>query len=262
MSLRRREAVSHQHVTSRVLQLVVVVSMTMTSSAQQLREMRMTGSSASFAQFEAWRACRNGSIALQFATDQSDALLLYTDGFGREFVELRLIDATLRMRVSLGGDDVIINAGSQLNDSRAHAVEIRRRGGVTQLTLDRIPQTKRHSGDLDFGRDNFNSFVFVGGLPLAYRSGWESLAMPVVIFTPSFRGIVSNLRFSQCAQPFAPPTLIDHDGLQAPDVTSFHCSPDVDQCENAGRCVPVTDVTTVCNCDGRHFTGSQCEKGE
>ena len=244
------------------LLLVIVTCIVMTSSAPELRELRMTGSTSSFAQYETWRACQNGSIALQFATDQSDALILYSDAFGREYVELRLIDATLRMRVSLGDGDVIITAGSQLNDSRLHSVEIRRRRDVTQLTLDRIPQTKRHSGDLDFGRDDFNGFVFVGGLPLAHRSHWQRLAMPVIIFINNFRGIIRNIRFSQCGQPTAPPTLVDFGGLQADDVTSFICDSDADPCVNEGRCVPVDDENTLCSCDRKRFTGRRCEKGE
>ncbi|KOB70283.1 Uncharacterized protein OBRU01_15659, partial [Operophtera brumata] len=89
-----------------------------------------------YSQFKKWNAGLNGTLELEFKTDQQNGLLLYTDDGGTyDFFELKLVNGQLRLRYNLGGVD-----------------------GDTQSKTSR-------GKEFIFGKFNSNSDVFVGGIP-------------------------------------------------------------------------------------------------
>jgi len=83
----------------------------------------LDGGQNSYTQFKKWNAAANGSLELEFKTDQPNGLLLYTDDGGTyDFFELKLVEGALRLRYNLGGGAQIITVGRDLNDSHWHKV--------------------------------------------------------------------------------------------------------------------------------------------
>lgn len=86
----------------------------------------LDGGQNSYSQFRKWNAAANGSLELEFKTDQPNGLLLYTDDGGTyDFFELKLVEGALRLRYNLGGGAQIITVGRDLNDSHWHKVLVR-----------------------------------------------------------------------------------------------------------------------------------------
>ena len=78
-----------------------------------------------YSQFKKWNAGLNGTLELEFKTDQPNGLLLYTDDGGTyDFFELKLVNGALRLRYNLGGGAQIITVGSNLNDGHWHKVQV------------------------------------------------------------------------------------------------------------------------------------------
>lgn len=78
-----------------------------------------------YSQFRKWNAGLNGTLELEFKTDQPNGLLLYTDDGGTyDFFELKLVNGALRLRYNLGGGAQIITVGSNLNDGHWHKVQV------------------------------------------------------------------------------------------------------------------------------------------
>ncbi|OWR48718.1 hypothetical protein KGM_214752 [Danaus plexippus plexippus] len=158
-----------------------------------------------YSQFRKWNAGLNGTLELEFKTDQPNGLLLYTDDGGTyDFFELKLVNGALRLRYNLGGGAQIITVGNNLNDGHWHKVQVGRRDEHTSLSVDGSTQSKASRGkEFDFGKFNTNSDVFIGGIPSSYNSKLTTLALPSVIFEPKFRGSVRNLVYSDL--PGQPP---------------------------------------------------------
>jgi len=86
---------------------------------------QLTGSENSYAMFRKWYAGLNGSLELEFKTEQPNGLLLYTDDGGTyDFFELKLVEGTLRLRYNLGGGAQIISVGRDLHDGHWHKVQV------------------------------------------------------------------------------------------------------------------------------------------
>jgi Laminin G domain len=85
----------------------------------------LDGSQNSFAQFRKWYTGLNGSLELEFKTEQPNGLVLYTDDGGTyDFFELKLVEGALRLRYNLGGGAQIITVGRDLHDSHWHKVQV------------------------------------------------------------------------------------------------------------------------------------------
>jgi neurexin len=158
----------------------------------------LEGSQSSYAQFRKWNAGLNGTLELEFRTDQPNGLLLYTDDGGTfDFFELKLVEGALRLRYNLGGGAQIITSGRNLSDSRWHKAEIRRSVEQTSLTVDHVTVTRTSRGrEFVFGNVSTNSLVYVGGLPTWYGTKLTQLALPSVMFEPRYRGAVRNLIYA------------------------------------------------------------------
>lgn len=78
-----------------------------------------------YSQFRKWNADLNGTLELEFKTDQPNGLLLYTDDGGTyDFFELKLVNGALRLRYNLGGGAQIITIGNNLHDGHWHKVQV------------------------------------------------------------------------------------------------------------------------------------------
>ncbi|XP_035900553.1 neurexin-3 isoform X4 [Anopheles stephensi] len=158
----------------------------------------LDGSQNSFAQFRKWYTGLNGSLELEFKTEQPNGLVLYTDDGGTfDFFELKLVEGALRLRYNLGGGAQIITVGRDLHDGHWHKVQVMRNDEHTTLTVDGVSQSRSSRGkEFLFGKFATNSDVFVGGMPNWYNTKLALLALPSVIFEPRFRGSVRNLVYS------------------------------------------------------------------
>lgn len=86
----------------------------------------LDGTQNSFAQFRKWYTGINGTLELEFKTEQPNGLVLYTDDGGTyDFFELKLVEGALRLRYNLGGGAQIITVGHDLHDGNWHKVQVR-----------------------------------------------------------------------------------------------------------------------------------------
>lgn len=85
----------------------------------------LDGTQNSYAQFRKWYTGLNGTLELEFKTEQPNGLVLYTDDGGTyDFFELKLVEGALRLRYNLGGGAQIITVGRDLHDGHWHKVQV------------------------------------------------------------------------------------------------------------------------------------------
>lgn len=109
-----------KHLLVLVFTLLVVILSSHAGSAFLL-----DGSQNSFAQFRKWYTGLNGTLELEFKSDQPNGLVLYTDDGGTyDFFELKLVEGVLRLRYNLGGGAQIIAVGRDLHDGHWHKVQV------------------------------------------------------------------------------------------------------------------------------------------
>ena len=79
---------------------------------------------------------RTNLISLEFATVQSDSLLLYNPGgsSSREFFALEIVDGTIHLSYDLGSGPVRLHTHKQVADGHFHSVAARRIGNVSRTT--------------------------------------------------------------------------------------------------------------------------------
>lgn len=88
----------------------------------------LDGTQNSYAQFRKWYSGLNGSLELEFKTEQPNGLVLYTDDGGTyDFFELKLVEGSLRLRYNLGGGAQIITVGRDIHDGHWHKVQVSRK---------------------------------------------------------------------------------------------------------------------------------------
>jgi hypothetical protein len=86
----------------------------------------LDGTQNSHAQFRKWYTGLNGTLELEFKTEQPNGLVLYTDDGGTyDFFELKLVEGALRLRYNLGGGAQIITVGRDLHDGHWHKVQVK-----------------------------------------------------------------------------------------------------------------------------------------
>ncbi|XP_049877630.1 neurexin-1-like [Pectinophora gossypiella] len=216
-----------------------------------------------YSQFRKWNAGLNGTLELEFKTDQPNGLLLYTDDGGTyDFFELKLVNGALRLRYNLGGGAQIITVGNNLNDGHWHKVQVARRDEHTSLAVDGATQSKTSRGkEFVFGKFPTNSDVFVGGIPPSYNSKLTTLALPSAIFEPKFRGSVRNLVYSD--GPGQPPRRQELRHSRDLKSLSRNASGDAcerrDPCQHGGVCIS-TDDGPICECRDGDYEGAFCER--
>ncbi|XP_037828017.1 neurexin-1 isoform X2 [Lucilia sericata] len=259
-----------------LLLLSLIISCLTTINAFQL-----DGSQSSFAQFRKWYVGLNGSLELEFKTEQPNGLVLYTDDGGTyDFFELKLVEGALRLRYNLGGGAQIITVGRDLHDGHWHKVQVIRNDEQTSLIVDGVSQSRATKGkEFQFGKFATNSDVYVGGMPNWYSTKLALLALPSVIFEPRFRGSIRNLVYSDQPggqtrrQEMKQPRDIkcgdgpcDHGEMPKEKVvrnsrgsnTTDACERH-DPCQHGGICIS-TDSGPICECRNLEFDGQYCEK--
>ncbi|BFF90510.1 neurexin-1 [Drosophila madeirensis] len=242
---------------------------------------QLDGSQSSFYTFRKWYTGLNGTLELEFKTEQPNGLVLYTDDGGTyDFFELKLVEGALRLRYNLGGGAQIITVGRELHDGHWHKVQVLRNDDQTSLIVDGVSQQRSTKGkEFQFGKFASNSDVYVGGMPNWYSSKLALLALPSVIFEPRFRGAIRNLVYadqpggSTRRQEIKQPRDIkcgdvpcDHGELPARERplrgvrgnTTDACERN-DPCQHGGICIS-TDSGPICECRNLEYDGQYCEK--
>ncbi|CAO1431878.1 unnamed protein product [Diamesa hyperborea] len=240
----------------------------------------LDGTQNSYAQFRKWYTGLNGTLELEFKTEQPNGLVLYTDDGGTyDFFELKLVEGALRLRYNLGGGAQIITVGRDLHDGHWHKVQVLRNDEHSTLTVDGVSQSKVSRGkEFQFGKFTTNSDIFVGGMPNWYNAKLALLALPSVIFEPRFRGSVRNLVYTD--QPGILPrrqemrqprdvkcgdSPCDHADLPKEKVTRGLRNNVTDACErhdpcqHGGICIS-TDSGPLCECRNVEYEGTYCER--
>ena len=96
----------------------------------------LEGSSSSYAQFRKWYPSWNATIEFEFLTRHPNGVLLYTDDGGYyNFIELKLVDGSLRLRYNLGRGAKVLSVGHDLHDPYGLA-RVTRRFSERQLWVD------------------------------------------------------------------------------------------------------------------------------
>lgn len=221
----------------------------------------LQGSQNSYALFSSWSPCANGSINFNFKTDRPNALLLYADDVSKlDYVELKLVGGTVRLRMKYGKTALITNLGYGLHDLRWHSVELRRKGLETIFLVDGLREIHVQRGPgmkLNFGTPGKISKLFIGGMPEAYGSELSKLALPSVVFEPSFKGSIRNLTYVNCGNRPEKPEMLEYSGLvQKRDL----CETD-NPCQHGGIC-SVSDNGLDCDCTSTEYDGPMCEIGK
>ncbi|KAH8276780.1 hypothetical protein KR026_000655 [Drosophila bipectinata] len=242
---------------------------------------QLDGSQNSFYTFRKWYTGLNGTLELEFKTEQPNGLVLYTDDGGTyDFFELKLVEGALRLRYNLGGGAQIITVGRELHDGHWHKVQVLRNDEQTSLIVDGVSQQRSAKGkEFQFGKFASNSDVYVGGMPNWYSTKLALLALPSVIFEPRFRGAIRNLVYadqpggSTRRQEIKQPRDIkcgdvpcDHGEMQARERplrgvrgnTTDACERN-DPCQHGGICIS-TDSGPICECRNLEYDGQYCEK--
>ncbi len=220
----------------------------------------LEGSQTSYAKFPKWNPCQNGSLTLEFQTQQPNGILLYSDDGGKyDFVEVKLVGGTIRLRLNLGEGTSILTVGQHLNDRRWHKVEIKRNYQETSLKVDNIGQTRASRGqEYGFGNYSQNSYVFVGGMPIAYSAMLSLLALPSVMFEPRFRGAIRNLLYSNCGEPAVRVIMLDSQGVRT---NTLDLCEQENACQSGGVCIS-TDTGSLCDCSATDYEGQYCQAGK
>ncbi|XP_063235605.1 neurexin 1 isoform X2 [Bacillus rossius redtenbacheri] len=238
----------------------------------------LEGSQTSYAQFRKWNAGLNGTLELEFKTEQPNGLLLYTDDGGTyDFFEIKLVEGALRLRYNLGGGAQILTVGRDLNDGHWHKVKVQRLRELTTLSVDGAVQTRASRGkEFQFGRLATNSDVFVGGMPAWYNTKLTLLALPSVIFEPRFGGAVRNLVYAddetaaprrqemvmkdfKCGAFHCVNTVVRGKTVRGIRGNATDACEDHDPCQHGGICIS-TDSGPICECRNVDFEGIFCEK--
>lgn len=221
----------------------------------------LDGSPGAYAKFPAWELCHNGSVSLEFKTDEPDALLFYVDDGRYDFFELKLVDGVAKLRYNLGEGTVVISAGHSLNDVQWHKVHVMYGYGNVTFLLDKIEQVRlirtQNSSDPETTQSS-NKFFFVGGLPKHYNDKLFTLALPSVVFEPPLQGSVRNLMWSNCGKDTVRPEMLDFEGILSNDEDlCVRGNP----CLNGGVCL-TTSAGLLCDCTKTAFKGDRCDIGK
>ncbi|GFO35581.1 neurexin [Plakobranchus ocellatus] len=250
--------------------------------------LNLDGSLGSYAQYPPWDMCLNGSISLDFKTKAQKALLLYLHRPDKLYFELKLMNGHLKLRANLGLGSFKIDTAQVVSDGEWHSVEVNQDGDVTTLIIDSVKYMEPSPGLVNLVQQSSlrqisgqalpaslsssslssassssssenESYVFIGGFPREYDSkNVSSLAVPLVIFEPRFRGSIRNFFYQNCSEEPQRPELLSSSGILTKDVDlCVRRNP----CLNGGRCL-TTDAGRVCDCSSTEYTGDRCDLRE
>ena len=224
---------------------------------------RLDGSHLSYIKFPKWFPCQNGSISFEFETRRSTAMLLYMDDGGiSDFLELKLVRGTARLRYNYGNQAIIQTCGDDLNDGNWHKVRIQSSRKEMKVFIDDILQTANYylrNKKQPLVEGLFTNFLYFGGLPKTWHHNIsQEFSLPSVLFEPHFLGSFRNVNYSQCGSEPEKVSVIDSEGVRTSvdDPCAIY-----NPCQHGGQCIS-SDEGPVCECDFTEYHGTHCTIGE
>ncbi|KAG7478673.1 protocadherin Fat 4-like [Solea senegalensis] len=203
---------------------------------------------------------RTNLISLEFATVQSNSMLIYNPGglSNRDYFALEILEGTIHLSYNLGSGPVRLQTKKQVADGHFHSVSVRRIGSMGSLHVDNctdvensgfcFSQSDSSSSErtLDVGNNNM---TFGGMRTIEFIS-----LQPAPIKTHDFVGCIRNIHVNgiQLRPSTALATYNIRDRCPRATVSPCHSDP----CKNGGVCRDVWS-DFVCECKSP-FIGSDC----
>ncbi|MFT7806018.1 neurexin-1 isoform X4 [Arapaima gigas] len=212
--------------------------------------LEFTGAEGQWARFPVWNACCESEMSFNMKTKSSHGLLVYFDDEGFcDFLELLIHNGRLSLRFSIFcAEPAVVLSDTAVNDSRWHAITLRRNFKNTTLTVDKETkwvEVKSKRRDM-----TVFSHLFLGGIPPELRSMALKLTSAAVKDQVPFTGWITNLRVNN-----SEPVLLNSEGVRN-DV----CGAD-NMCLNGGVCSVINDEPT-CDCSETGYQGKDCSEGK
>uniref|UniRef100_A0A673FX17 Neurexin 1 n=1 Tax=Sinocyclocheilus rhinocerous TaxID=307959 RepID=A0A673FX17_9TELE len=212
--------------------------------------MEFTGAEGQWARFPMWNACCESEMSFNMKTKSAHGLLVYFDDEGFcDFLELLIHNGRLSLRFSIFcAEPATVLSDTAVNDSRWHAVTLRRNFKNTMLVVDeeiKWVEVKSKRRDM-----TVFSHLFLGGLPPELRSVALRLTSSAIKDQVPYKGWITNLRVNSSEPP-----LIGSEGVNSDICEADHI------CLNGGVCSIVNDEP-ICDCSKTGFQGKDCSEGK
>ncbi|XP_058262257.1 neurexin 1a isoform X8 [Hemibagrus wyckioides] len=212
--------------------------------------MEFTGAEGQWARFPMWNACCESEMSFNMKTKSSHGLLVYFDDEGFcDFLELLLHNGRLSLRFSIFcAEPATVLSDTAVNDSRWHAVTVRRNFKNTTLIVDeeiKWVEVKSKRRDM-----TVFSHLFLGGIPPELRSVALRLTSASIKDQVPYKGWITNLKVNG-----SEPTIIGSEGINSDICEADHV------CLNGGVCSIVNDEP-ICDCSETGFQGKDCSEEE
>ncbi|XP_053541061.1 neurexin 1a isoform X3 [Ictalurus punctatus] len=212
--------------------------------------MEFTGAEGQWARFPMWNACCESEMSFNMKTKSSHGLLVYFDDEGFcDFLELLLHNGRLSLRFSIFcAEPATVLSDTAVNDSRWHAVTVRRNFKNTTLIVDeeiKWVEVKSKRRDM-----TVFSHLFLGGIPPELRSVALRLTSASIKDQVPYKGWITNLKVNS-----SEPTIIGSEGISSDSCEADHV------CLNGGVCSIVNDEP-ICDCSETGFQGKDCSEEE
>ncbi|XP_049320499.1 neurexin 1a isoform X13 [Astyanax mexicanus] len=210
--------------------------------------MEFTGAEGQWARFPMWNACCESEMSFNMKTKSSHGLLVYFDDEGFcDFLELLIHNGRISLRFSIFcAEPATVLSDTAVNDSRWHAVTVRRNFKNTTLVVDdeiKWVEVKSKRRDM-----TVFSPMFLGGIPPELRSVALRLTSASIKDQVPYKGWITNLKVND-----SEPAIVSSDGI-----TSNVCEAD-HVCLNGGVCSIVNDQP-ICDCSETGFQGKDCSE--
>ncbi|XP_017339614.1 neurexin 1a isoform X2 [Ictalurus punctatus] len=210
--------------------------------------MEFTGAEGQWARFPMWNACCESEMSFNMKTKSSHGLLVYFDDEGFcDFLELLLHNGRLSLRFSIFcAEPATVLSDTAVNDSRWHAVTVRRNFKNTTLIVDeeiKWVEVKSKRRDM-----TVFSHLFLGGIPPELRSVALRLTSASIKDQVPYKGWITNLKVNS-----SEPTIIGSEGISSDSCEADHV------CLNGGVCSIVNDEP-ICDCSETGFQGKDCSE--
>ncbi|TSK14851.1 Neurexin-1a [Bagarius yarrelli] len=211
--------------------------------------MEFTGAEGQWARFPMWNACCESEMSFNMKTKSSHGLLVYFDDEGFcDFLELLLHNGRLSLRFSIFcAEPATVLSDTAVNDSRWHAVTVRRNFKNTTLIVDeeiKWVEVKSKRRDM-----TVFSHLFLGGIPPELRSVALRLTSASIKDQVPYKGWITSLKVNG-----SEPTMIGSEGINSDICEADHV------CLNGGVCSIVNDEP-ICDCSETGFQGKDCSEG-
>ncbi|XP_060796180.1 neurexin 1a isoform X2 [Neoarius graeffei] len=211
--------------------------------------MEFTGAEGQWARFPMWNACCESEMSFNMKTKSSHGLLVYFDDEGFcDFLELLLHNGRLSLRFSIFcAEPATVLSDTAVNDSRWHAVTVRRNFKNTTLIVDeeiKWVEVKSKRRDM-----TVFSHLFLGGIPPELRSVALRLTSASIKDQVPYKGWITNLKVNG-----SEPMIIGSEGINSDICEADHI------CLNGGVCSIVNDEP-ICDCSETGFQGKDCSEG-